>query len=351
VLGAAPGSTWQIFRPGETQFAPGSALGTVAIERVQGADALVRLGPQGPFDPGSRAVPMMPAPAPQRVPVRLREMTPDDRAKVLRVLSRDIVNLVAQNEPAQFLVESHGSTVRLLTGDGLQVVGQFATDRPTSADELAQLLERARRSAEILSLDNAASRLRLVANVAGRSAVQQRGIALVADTGTPTLHFRKAGEPRTAANSLQLQVRVSSDSYLTIVDVDAEGGINLLFPNDHQPATYYPQGHVGGGEPIVLPDSLESGNRAGFHWDYSPPAGADTLRVFASTDLATANLIRERIRDLQRASRSADPQQWSSQAVTAAIGGLREELARVTSIPGSPAADWAATSVSVQVAE
>jgi hypothetical protein len=57
-----------------------------------------------------------------------------------------------------------------------------------------------------------------------------------------------------------------------------------------------PQGRVRANELVTIPDSLAPGNRAGFHWDYSPPAGMDTVRVFASTDAATANAIRQRIR-------------------------------------------------------
>jgi hypothetical protein len=50
---------------------------------------------------------------------------------------------------------------------------------------------------------------------------------------------------------------------------------------------------VRAGRSILLPDSLNGGNRAGFHWDYANPPGVDTIRVFASTDRQLTNRIRQ----------------------------------------------------------
>lgn len=387
LLGAAPGSKWAVYPPGETQFTPGAALGTATVLRLEDSDAIAHLDWKArPFPAGSRAVALMPAKAPDRVPVRLLDMSAQQRAQVTRILSRDIINLVGPNEPARFLVDVHGSDVRLLTADGLQVVGEFAEGSPQSADEITRLLDRSSKAAEILALDNAASRISLTVRVAGRTSIQQRGIALVADTQPAALHVHKAGESRAPKNSLQLEVRANADVYVTIVDVDSSGGINLLFPNDYQSAGFYPDGLLRAAEPLLVPDSLQPGNQAGFYWDYSPPLGIDTLRVFASSDLATARLIRDTVRRLQTVT-STGTRGLGTPAVATGISGLRDALANVStrgiqlvpaagesaqaggasdslngpsaghattgpapSIGGSaPSGDWAATSVTLQI--
>jgi hypothetical protein len=116
---------------------------------------------------------------------------------------------------------------------------------------------------------------------------------VVADTSAPRYRIRKEGEPRTRENSLQLAIHASADCHLTIVDVDSEGGVNVLFPNAAQGEGFYPEGKVPGGETVLIPDSIEGGNRARFFLDYGPPSGLDTIRVFASVSPDTTGMIRE----------------------------------------------------------
>lgn len=120
----------------------------------------------------------------------------------------------------------------------------------------------------------------------------KRGVKLVANTSASRVRIKKPNEPRTVENSLQLAVRANCDCYITIVDVDAQGGVNVLFPNEAQSSDFYPKGKVGSGQAVLIPDSLNELNKAGFHFDYSDPPGVDTIRVFASTDLETAEMIR-----------------------------------------------------------
>jgi hypothetical protein len=68
-----------------------------------------------------------------------------------------------------------------------------------------------------------------------------------------------------------------------------------LFPNPYQNQRFYADGFVRAGRSILLPDSLNAGNRAGFHWDYANPPGVDTIRVFASTDPQLTARIRESV--------------------------------------------------------
>ena len=111
----------------------------------------------------------------------------------------------------------------------------------------------------------------------------------------PVYHIRKANEPRSLSNSLQLEVTSDTDAYITIVDVDAEGNVNVLFPNSYQNPRYYPDGFIKAGRTVLLPDSLQSGNQAGFHFDYANPPGVDTIRVFASTTSELAQRIRQAV--------------------------------------------------------
>jgi len=154
-----------------------------------------------------------------------------------------------------------------------------------------------------LSLDNPASALQLdVHLVSGDDGRTTRAVEVVAASPAPTYRIRRSGEPRSSENSLMLEVQASQDSYVTVVDVDTEGGINILFPNAAMKENFHPDGLIPGGRPIRLPDSLETPNRAGFFWDYQPPAGLDTLRVFAMTDLESASKLREFIERMKPAT-------------------------------------------------
>ena len=164
--------------------------------------------------------------------------------------------------------------------------------------------------------------------IAPKAKVSTRGIKVVADTQAAKYHIRKQGKPRTEQNSLQLEVRVNADSYVTIVDVDSEGGVNLLFPNNYQQRGFYGDGFVHASEKMLIPDSIRPGNKAGFYWDYSPPKGTDTIRVFTSTDLQTAQMIRDRVQSLQ-ASVAQPGGGLKTRSVAAGVNSLRQDLAKV----------------------
>ncbi len=127
-----------------------------------------------------------------------------------------------------------------------------------------------------------------------------RGVQLVAHTQAPRVRIKQDGVARSPENSLQLEVKSSCDCYITIIDVDSQGGVNLLFPTEDKNSDFYPNGMVRQNTLILLPDSLETDNKAGFHFDYSAPPGIDTIRVFASTDLDTAELLRRSAKNQTR---------------------------------------------------
>ncbi len=227
------------------------------------------------------AAPVAP-PAPNaRFAIRLEIADAMRRSSIVALLrERAGVDVVGPETFARFAVAASGPRWELRDGAGLSVVAAF--ESPTDADAVARLtaeFERSRRASALIAVTNPASRLRVAANVAAQGA-------------DAPMRIRRPGDPRTATNSLQLEIRTSGDAYVTIVDVDAEGAVNVLFPNPAAKPGFLTDGFVRAGAPIRIPDSLAPGNAAGFFWDVQPPAGIDTIQVFATTDLETARAIR-----------------------------------------------------------
>ncbi len=331
LLGAAPGSTWSLYPPGDTRFVPGWALAVATVTQIAGKDSVAKVQVSaGKIPAGARAVALLPAPTGQRIPVRILDVPPDRRAVIEETLRTNIkdVDVVGPEQSARFSVDVEGNTLRLLAAEGLQVIGTFGLNEPWGAG-LATVVSRSANASELLTLDNPSSQLKIDVRVATaakpRASVSARGIKVVADTQAAKYHIRKQGKPRTEQNSLQLEVRVNADSYITIVDVDSEGGVNLLFPNAYQQRGFYGDGFVRANETVLIPDSLKPGNKAGFYWDYSPPKGTDTIRVFSSTDLATAQLIRQGVQSLQADGTRA--RGTSTRAVASTMELLRRGLA------------------------
>jgi uncharacterized caspase-like protein len=352
VLGATPGSTWSIYPPGETVFAAGGAIAVARVSQLSGDDALASLISTGASIPTeARAVASMRSTDSSRVSVRIQAPTEIRRRQVRDLLLKNskAIDFVGADAPSRYIIEVGETTLRLMTADGLQTVGQFDLGNDKWAADTARIIERSLKASELLSLDNPASQLTVNVSVISESRPATRDIILVANTQPSRLRVRATGDPRTPSNSLQLAVGASKNAYLTIVDVDPEGNVNVLFPNNSQRPEYLPQGFVRAGENVLIPDSLAPQNAAGFYWDYSPPKGIDTLRVFACTDLASAESIRRRLASLQTAvaqSPGADP-----------LSFLHDDLQRMTargirieaSAPTGPVPDWAATSVSVLI--
>jgi len=304
--------------------------------------------------------------------VRIADVPAASRTQIQTVLVQTIKNveIVGAGKPARFLIDVHEGALRLLTADGRQVVGTFDAHTDQWADGVARVISRSSSASELLALDNPMSQIKLQAQIVGARSGAVRDIVVVADTQPAQLHIRHPNEPRTAQNSLQIAVTVGTDAYVTIVDVDSQGNTNLLFPNTYQRSDFFPDGRVMRNQQLMIPDSLATGGRAGFFWDYGPPAGTDTIRIFATTDAGTARLIRDRIRTLQSAptgTRGVPP----ASKPTEGLSGLRQELtglatrgivmvqdasptstaAAAASSTPSTAADWTATSLTVSVAE
>jgi hypothetical protein len=111
--------------------------------------------------------------------------------------------------------------------------------------------------------------------------------------GSNTRHIRKPGDQRTFENSMQVRIFSESESFITLLYLDSNDIITLLFPETNIP--YLPGGRTTAGAVVCLPDSLGANNEAGFYWDLGPPAGTDTLLLIATSDLDSASRIRRLI--------------------------------------------------------
>jgi hypothetical protein len=232
------------------------------------------------------------------------------------------VKFVGEQEFARFVVESRGDGLHVLSADGSkELMALPAKPNIQAIASLSQVLVQSRNASQLLNLENPTSRMNVSVRVVQ---IGERGIAVVSDKmEAPVYHIRQANQPRSLSNSLQLEVTSDTDAYITIVDVDAEGNVNVLFPNSYQNPRYYPQGFIKAGRTVLLPDSLQSGNQAGFHWDYANPPGVDTIRVFASTTFELAKRIRQAVAGGNTQNLGGHPQKTNS---LAHLASLRQEL-------------------------
>ncbi len=354
-LGALPGSLWAIYPPGDTVFSPGRAMAVVSVSQIQGSDAQADILPPARSVPAeARAIALAPPSPPGRVPVRLRDVPADRTKTVEKVLRKRLgdVEIVGAGQFARFVLDVKKDTLQIHSADGLQLVASFSMKDKAWADALALVVSRSANASELLTLDNPSTRLSLQARVVtqlGSRAVPitgSRGVAVVGDTQASRYRIRNPAEPRHEANSLQIEVQTNTDGYLTVVDVDSQGGLNLLFPNPMLNPAFAPEGFVRGSQPILIPDSLQSGNRAGFHWDYAPPAGQDTIRVFFSTDVETARMIRQRVQTVQPPPGMAFRGAVATRgAVAKNLKSLRQDLAKtatrgIITVPDQPEAGF-----------
>jgi len=296
-LGAAPGSVWGIYPDGETVFDPSMAQAFAVVNSVNGQHALAAISPkQIHVSPKSRAVLVAHAPESQAIPVVLRNVPSAQADQLKTILNQQLgdVKFVSEHEFARFVVEGRGDGLHVMSADGTtEVMSLPAQPNPQALASFSQMLVQSRNASQLLNLENPNSQMYVAVRVVQ---IGERGIAVVSDKmEAPVYRIRQPQERRTLSNSLQLEVTSDTDCYITIVDVDAEGTVNVLFPNSYQNPRFYPGGFIQAGRTVLLPDSLQSGNQAGFHWDYANPPGVDTIRVFASTTPELAQRIRQAV--------------------------------------------------------
>jgi len=337
-LNAQPGSQWAIYTADTERFEFGRALAVGIVERLDGRDALLRrqFG-VAQLPAAARAVALAP-PAAAALTVRL-EGSPGPRLDAVTAeLRRGLpaLRIVAAGEPARFVIRFDGTSWRTLDFGGLQEMLSVPESAGAGVvDTLLRTLSSALRATALLALDNAAADF----------AVEVRIPELPA-AALPVFRMRPPEAPRTRENSLLLEVAAPVDAYLTIVSVDTEGRLNLLFPNSFQRPGFVPDGFLRAGATLRIPDSLAPGNAAGFHWDYGPPAGRDTIRVFAARDLDTARAIRSFV--AQAAGDAGQLPALRDALASRAVRGIHLVGDAAAPEP-APAAGWAAASIVIDV--
>ncbi|MDH5774814.1 MAG: caspase family protein [Nitrospirota bacterium] len=345
-LGADPGSVWAIYSDGETAFDPAKAESFAVVKSVQEGHAIAKVsGGSAAMTGQGRAIMIAPAPQSQRIPVRLLNVSSEQANDLKRALQQKLgeIEFVGDEQFARFLVDAKDNRWHVYSADGeKKILSLPISANPKALDPMAQVLVQSRNASQLLALENPASQINLDVSVVR---VGERGIAVVSDRmDAPVYHIRRAREARSLSNSLQLEITTDTDCYITIVDVDAEGNVNVLFPNPYQNQRFYADGFVRAGRSILLPDSLNAGNRAGFHWDYANPPGVDTIRVFASTDRQLTTRIRESVgssgqSDLNQGVLVGKPLARLVSLRNELIGGMTRGLITVSDEPmGQPAA-------------
>ena len=361
-LGAAPGSIWSVYGPGETRFAPGGGSYDVRVIATDGENAIAESF-AGAVTAAGRAIAIADAPPEPVVSIRLDEVDAAVRQNLESRLARAGIRgleQVGEGEFARFIVDYVNGFATVYGAGGLQEIDTFrAPDVGAVVDRLRHTVRRSRNVDDILSLDNPSSALGVSVEV---NPVDRfggiRGVRVVGAEDVSAYRMRGRGEPRNRSNSLQLEIAVSDDSYLTIVDVDPEGSIAILFPNTiSERRGFYEHGFIPGGSSIRIPDALEN-NRAGFYWDFAAPAGIDTIRVFAARDLETAEAIRRYIGELavDVTTRGADDSPSGRDSLYVSPAGMATRGVAVVAeedvaAAGNERPDWAAATVTFVVEE
>jgi hypothetical protein len=301
-MNAKIGSYWAVYPPGEINFLPGQFIAKAVVEDVKGSDAIAKLSPADiTLVKGCRAVAIAAATSINMIRVRLGKISDDKRNRLQDALSNIMaqVQFVGADEYAQFIVDVEDGSCNIYGLGGLQLLESIPmTSEDEVASHIATVFVRSQRASSLVSLHNPASKITIEVRAVLPEESAARSFQAVASGDLQSYRFKKANEPRTAENSLMLEIESNMDSYLTIVDVDTEGGINVLFPNSQQKVDFCPDGFIKGGSTIRIPDRLTGGS-AGFAWDCRPPAGVETIQVFACTDLVTAETFRQYIAQLE----------------------------------------------------
>lgn len=403
--GAAIGSVWAIHPARAADFAPGQGIAVARVVEHVGGDAdleLLRFDPQrrAAMD-GCRAVLVAAssgASTSSAAATRVKIAGGDNRGRAaLQRQLQDLVRgvrFVSQHADAQLVVQilPDGSR-RLLAADERTELARLP--RATDARETASVLSRSLSTSELLALENLSTALDLRVWLDRNDGVEQpeaesvddgfgfRDIDILATGGQSTRYrvFRDGDTPDDS-NCFLVNVQVDQRAYVTIVNVDAAGNVRQLFPNSvSERSGYYPDGLVEDGQALRVPDEIVAqGNRAGFVLPYRTP-GQEVVRVFASSDLETAQRMRAAFRSIEDATRDLGAGSFDAlDAQRAILDELRLQLfgtvTRGIGIKGvevvsnrprrqhaaeasaqesesefsdAPVGDWAAASVTVEV--
>lgn len=332
-LGATPGTCWAIFGPGETSFPFGRAIAWGTVTDADGTTARLALaggdGEARSYD-DCRAVRI--AASDGAVAMRVKLALPLEDQQRARTLLKDLlpraeVVPATPGQLASFVLTNRetGAGYEILAGDE-----RTAVDTRDTLEAAARVMARSLTTSRLLALDNPTStmRIRVWTDLVG-GVVDDREIGILRarrKSGEDEYRTYREADGIGARNCLQLHLEADQPCYVSVVDVDGSGRIGLLFPNDlSEENGYLPQGFVPAGRRIDVPDAVAEDCAAGFLLPFLTP-GSETIRVFATEDLATAERIREAVRTASAIQRE---EPLDSIAVEEVLTGLREDLIAV----------------------
>jgi hypothetical protein len=170
---------------------------------------------------------------------------------------------------------------------------------------LGAVLSNAPTLADLVSLTTPPTSMQMSLKAAGASVVRSskvstRTVKVSVNTAGHKLEFYRPDQPRTRANSLQLEAASNQDCYLTIASLNSAGEVYMLLPNAGQEMSgFLGEGLVRANSTVLIPDSLAPGNDAGFYFDYAPPGGIDRVIGICMTELMDARRLREQLIKLE----------------------------------------------------
>jgi hypothetical protein len=348
----ARGALWLLFAPNAPSLGREHALATAEVADVVGDRAVLRVvDARGPLPAGCRALPVAP-PVARDLPVHFDCTDAPDSAALLERVAALVPGLraVGAQDVAALRVRV-GARCEVRSPDGESVLAAFPVARERAATDVAQVIRRSARAASLLALANPSAqlelRVRAVKREQPRAETTTRGVTVRTRNEVPTYRPWREGAAFSVDNCLQLEIEASEDCYVTVVDVDAEGAINVLFPVEGADPGFLPDGRIPGRTKVLVPDSLAADNAAGILWPIAPPAGLDSIRVFAATDRETARVIRAGIAAVGSGD---DAAAWDGLRRDLAFRGVRFVRA-VDGGAGSAAGDWTAASLTIRIVE
>ena len=318
-LGVVEGAVWALYGPAETRFLPKECAGLAVVRR---SGPVARLEPvkDSPRDPPAAGRAVVVLQRPGETLIRL-DASPADRERaegLFKKLQEQIPKVTRVLDPdgfAQLHLHVAGDRCEARGADDTSVIATVTGAQDEVVRTIVLAVNRLAGSNQLMMIEPGDAPIRLDIEATRAPVPEGRGFEVVADQSIPVYHPRAKGDPRKVENSLQLAITADRPCYLTIVDINEQGRVVVLFPFGSQKAGFYPDGAIPGGQKVMIPDSLEAGNRAGFYWDCTPPLGRDVIRVFATLDAAAAKELRETL---------ASPKGAVEGVLTGGAGGAQE---------------------------
>ncbi len=174
-------------------------------------------------------------------------------AKAGRAAGADVIVIVSGGD-ACTLRAVHAESMRLLA----TAKAAHRNEVPAAADSIAFDLgtHLARENLKRMRNDNSAIRLEFRAEV--RESIS-----------TPTREWTGSGYAK-SGGTVSFIVRSDTDGYITIIDIQPDGEVVMLYPND-----YHPSNKITAGKTFTIP-----GKDDGFVIHFTKPAGTDTVVAF-----------------------------------------------------------------------